>query len=46
MPSRSPRIAAYGEIMVAHTRAMLAEWRDGEVRDVHAEMIRLTLRPG
>ncbi len=22
---------------------MLASWRDGEVRDVHAEMMRLTL---
>jgi cytochrome P450 len=37
------RIAAYGEVMVAHTQAMLDEWRDGEVRDVHAEMMRLTL---
>jgi cytochrome P450 len=38
------RIAAYGESMVAFTEEMTAAWRDGEVRDLHADMMRLTLR--
>jgi cytochrome P450 len=37
------RIAAYGEVMVEYAERMLATWRDGEVRDVHADMTRLTL---
>jgi cytochrome P450 len=38
------RISAYGQIMVDYTQALLAEWEDGEVRDVHEDMMRLTLR--
>lgn len=37
------RIASYGEIMVAHTNRLVARWRDGETRDVHKDMMRLTL---
>ena len=37
------RVGAYSEAMVSHTERMLATWRDGEVRDVHQEMRRLTL---
>ncbi|WP_207956045.1 cytochrome P450 [Rubrobacter marinus] len=37
------RVEAFGETMVAFTERMLDGWRDGETRDVHAEMMRLTL---
>src|SRR5215216_433569 len=37
------RVGAYGEVMVSHAERMLATWRNGEVRDVHQEMRRLTL---
>jgi cytochrome P450 len=37
------RIAAYGDIMVEHASRLAAQWRDGEVRDVHKDMMRLTL---
>ena len=37
------RINAYGEIMTGCAGEMLAGWRDGETRDIHAEMMRLTL---
>jgi cytochrome P450 len=37
------RVEAYGETMVAFTERMIEGWRDGEVRDVHREMMRLTL---
>ena len=37
------RIAAYAGVMVAGTERLLANWRDGEVRDVQQEMMRLTL---
>ena len=37
------RIAAYGAVMVQYAERMLAAWRDGEGRDVHADMSRLTL---
>jgi cytochrome P450 len=37
------RIAGYGAIMVAYAERMAGQWRDGEMRDVHAEMMRLTL---
>jgi cytochrome P450 len=37
------RVEAYGETMVAFTERMLDDWQDGEVRNVHAEMMRLTL---
>ncbi len=38
------RIAAYGETMVRFTERLTAGWRDGETRDIHAEMMRLTLQ--
>jgi len=38
------RIAAYAETMVRFTERMLEGWRDGDSRDVHAEMMRLTLQ--
>jgi cytochrome P450 len=37
------RVAAYADTMVRHAERMLAGWRAGETRDVHAEMTRLTL---
>jgi len=37
------RIASYGDIMVEHAARLAARWRDGEVRDVHVDMMRLTL---
>ncbi|MBW4623261.1 MAG: cytochrome P450 [Cyanosarcina radialis HA8281-LM2] len=37
------RIADYGTIMVDYTERAIASWQDGEVRDIHAEMMRLTL---
>src|SRR5439155_14590534 len=38
------RILAYGRVMIDHTRAMLAGWREGDRRDLVAEMMGLTLR--
>jgi len=37
------RIAAYAEIMVAYAERAVASWKDGEERDVHEAMMRLTL---
>lgn len=37
------RIAGYTEVMARHTQAMLQTWQDGEVRDLHEEMMHLTL---
>ena len=37
------RIKAYAEIMVDKASRLAAQWRDGEVRDVHKDMIHLTL---
>jgi cytochrome P450 len=37
------RIAAYAEIMVAHASRLARAWSGGEVRDVHKDMMRLTL---
>jgi cytochrome P450 len=43
-PAFAPkRLAAYGETMVAETRAQLARWRHGTELDVAAEMMELTL---
>lgn len=38
------RIAAYGDTMVNHTLEMLATWKGGEERDIHKDMMELTLR--
>ncbi|MCI0398005.1 MAG: cytochrome P450 [Chloroflexi bacterium] len=37
------RLAAYGRTMVERTEQLLATWQDGQVRDIHEEMMRLTL---
>ncbi len=37
------RIEGYGQTMVAYAERMLERWRTGERRDVHAEMMELTL---
>ncbi|MFN8446401.1 MAG: cytochrome P450 [Caldilineaceae bacterium] len=37
------RIAAYGTTMVNYTNRLIADWKEGEVRDLHSEMMRLTL---
>jgi cytochrome P450 len=37
------RIAGYGQTMVEYTEEMLSSWESGEIRDIHAEMMRLTL---
>ena len=37
------RIDGYGRIMVEHAGRTLERWRDGEVVDIHEEMMRLTL---
>jgi cytochrome P450 len=37
------RIGAYGEVMVDYTIRLMSSWREGEVRDIHREMMRLTL---
>jgi cytochrome P450 len=37
------QIAAYAETMVQYAQRMLEGWRGGEERDVHQEMLRLTL---
>lgn len=38
------RVAAYGDVMVRYTERMLDAWRHGETRDVHEEMMGLTLK--
>ncbi len=37
------RINAYAETMVEYGERMIANWQDGEVRDIHRDMMRLTL---
>jgi cytochrome P450 len=37
------RIAAYGDVMAIYTERMLDEWRPGETREVHDELMGLTL---
>jgi cytochrome P450 len=38
------RIASYAATMVEYTQRLLEDWRDGEERDAHKEMMRLTLQ--
>lgn len=38
------RIAAYAATMVEYSERLVREWRHGEERDIHAEMMRLTLQ--
>ena len=37
------RISSYGDIMVEYTNRALAEWKNGEQRDIARDMTRLTL---
>ena len=37
------RIQAYSSVMVEYTQQMLANWEDGEIRDIHHDMMNLTL---
>ena len=37
------RINAYAETMVHYTKDLLMTWKDGEIRDIHEDMINLTL---
>ena len=36
------RIAAYGDVMAAFADRAMAHWKDGETRDVHADMMAVT----
>ena len=38
------RIAGYASTTVEYTERLLHEWQDGEERDIHKEMMRLTLQ--
>jgi cytochrome P450 len=43
-PSFQPKqIESFAEVMVERTLAVLADYEDGQLRDVHADMMRLTL---
>lgn len=37
------RISAYGDVMVEYADRMIAGWSQNEVRDIHRDMMRLTL---
>ncbi len=37
------RVSIYGEVMIEYTNRAIAAWKGGEVRDVHRDMMRLTL---
>ena len=37
------RVAGYGRVMVAEARRAVDRWRDGESRELHADMKRLTI---
>lgn len=37
------RISGYGKVMVEYAQQMLNVWQDGETRDIHEDMMRLTL---
>jgi len=37
------RISAYGEVMAEYAQRLISSWRAGEVRDIHRDMMRLTL---
>jgi cytochrome P450 len=36
------RIAAYGDVMAAYAERAMADWRHGQTRDVHADMMAIT----
>ncbi len=37
------RVASYGQVMVDYTTRLTAKWNEGENRDIHRDMMRLTL---
>jgi cytochrome P450 len=37
------RVASYGQVMVDYTERLTAQWKKGEGRDAHRDMMRLTL---
>src|SRR5213075_1427971 len=37
------RISSYGDVMVGYTKRMTSGWTRNEVRDIHRDMMRLTL---
>src|SRR5882762_3806041 len=37
------RVASYAQVMVDYPQRLAAKWREGETRDIHPEMMRLTL---
>ena len=37
------RIEGYAPIVLTHAQRMLGEWREGQVRDIHQDMMRLAL---
>ena len=37
------RISAYADVMVDYAGGMIADWREGDERDIHRDMMRLTL---
>src|SRR6266404_1280443 len=37
------RVASYANVMVDYTNRLTAKWQQGETRDVHVDMMRLTL---
>ncbi len=37
------RISAYGEVMVDYAGRAVSSWKEGETRDIHRDMMRLTL---
>ena len=39
-----PRVTAFSDVMVDYTRRMLDGWRYGETRDIHLDMMELTLQ--
>jgi cytochrome P450 len=38
------RLSSYGQTMGAYSEEMMTAWPDGEVRDIHQEMMQLTMR--
>jgi cytochrome P450 len=42
-PFHRQRLAAYGQVISEHSQRVLATWRDGERRDISADMMGLTL---
>lgn len=37
------RVASYANVMVDYSRRLAAKWQEGETRDIHIDMMRLTL---